>query len=105
LCAPHNVTRLPSPNEWQVTYQHSKTAWDEECTLLFLGESAFYLLGVVTTWAPTGETSVLHCKSTRDQLSVISASSPKGQPYLTMQKQGFDNRGCSIIELKKMFSK
>jgi transposase len=55
-------------------------------------ESAFYLLpGVVTTWAPTGETPVLRGKLTRDHLSVISAISPEGQLYLTMQEQAFDS--------------
>jgi hypothetical protein len=50
-------------------------------------ESAFYLLpGVVTTWAPTGETPVLRCKLTRDHLSVISAISPEGKLYLSMQE-------------------
>ena len=45
----------------------------------------------MTTWAPTGETPVLRCKLTRDHLSVISAISPEGQLYLTMQEQAFDS--------------
>ena len=52
-----------------------------------MDESAFYLLpGVVTTWAPTGATPVLRGKLSRDHLSVISAISPEGQLYLTMQQ-------------------
>ena len=46
---------------------------------------------MLTTWAPTGETPVLRCKLTRDHLSVISAISPEGQLYLTMQEQAFDS--------------
>lgn len=46
---------------------------------------------MVTTWAPTGETPVLRCKLTRDHFSVISAISPQGQLYLTMQEQAFDS--------------
>lgn len=45
----------------------------------------------MTTWAPTGETPVLRCKLTRDHFSVISAISPQGQLYLTMQEQAFDS--------------
>jgi transposase len=49
------------------------------------------LPGVVSTWAPTGETPVLQSKLTRDHLSVISAISPEGQLYLSMQEQAFDS--------------
>jgi hypothetical protein len=47
----------------------------------------------VTTWAPTAATPVLRCKLTCAQLSVISASSPEGQLYLTMQETAFDRAG------------
>jgi transposase len=63
-----------------------------------LDESAFYLLpGVVTTWAPAGETPVLRCKLTRDHLSVISAISPEGKLYLTMQEPAFDSDGVAAF--------
>lgn len=72
----------------------SKKAYDEERTLLYVDESAFYLLpGVVTTWAPTGETPVLRCKLTRDHLSAISAISPTGQIYLMVQEDSLDSNG------------
>jgi len=48
---------------------------------------------VVTTWAPTGETPVLRCKLTRDHLSAISAISPTGKLYLTIQDTAFDSDG------------
>jgi transposase len=69
-----------------------KKAQEEERTLLFIDESAFYLLpGVVTTWAPAGETPVLRCKLTRDHLSAISAITPEGKLYLSMQDKAFDS--------------
>ena len=69
-----------------------------------MDESAFYLLpGVVTTWAPTGETPVLRCKLTRDHLSVISAISPEGKLYLTMQETAFDSDG--VVAFLKLLLK
>jgi transposase len=77
-----------------VNCPRSKKAQVEERTLLYIDESAFYLLpGVVTTWAPAGETPVLRCKLTRDHLSVISAISPKGKLYLTIHETAFDSDG------------
>jgi transposase len=69
-----------------------KRAIAEGRTLLFVDESAFYLLpGVVRTWAPIGATPILRCKLTRDHFSVISAITPTGELYLTMQTQAFDS--------------
>jgi transposase len=62
--------------------------------LLFVDESAFYLLpGVVKTWAPVGQTPVLRHKLTRDHLSVISAVSPEGDLYLQVRECAFDSAG------------
>jgi transposase len=69
-----------------------KKAIAEGRTILFIDESAFYLLpGVVRTWAPVGETPILRCKLTRDHYSVISAITPAGEIYLTMQSKAFDS--------------
>jgi len=70
-----------------------KRAVAEERTLLFLDESAFYLLpGVVRTWAPKGQTPILRCKLTYDHYSVISAITPTGKLYLAMQTEAFKSR-------------
>lgn len=69
-----------------------KRAIAEGRTILFVDESAFYLLpGVVRTWAPVGETPLLRCKLTRDHYSVISAITPMGEIYLTMQTAAYDS--------------
>jgi transposase len=61
-------------------------------TILFIDESAFYLLpGVVRTWAPVGKTPLLRCKLTRDHYSVISAITPTGELYLAMQSEAYDS--------------
>lgn len=67
-----------------------KRAVAEERTILFIDESAFYLLpGVVRTWAPKGQTPILRCKLTYDHYSVISAITPTGELYLAMQTEAF----------------
>ena len=49
-----------------------KQAIEEERTLLFLDESGFYLLPAVTrTYAPVGETPILHPTLSHDHLSVL----------------------------------
>src|SRR3954465_4425951 len=69
-----------------------KKALAEGRTILFLDESAFYLLpGVVRTWAPVGKTPLLRCKLTRDHYSVISAITPTGKLYLAMQPEAYDS--------------
>jgi transposase len=47
-----------------------------------IDESGFYLLpGVVKTYAPRGQTPILHPFLTRDHLSVMSGITPQGQLY------------------------
>ena len=71
---------------------NQKKAQEEGRTLLFVDESAFYLLpGMVYTWAPKGETPILKVPLSREHYSVISAISPEGELYLSMQKQAFDS--------------
>ena len=51
-----------------------------------MDESAFYLLPMaVQTWAPCGQTPVLHVPLTRDHLATISAITPDGQLFFQMQ--------------------
>ena len=70
-----------------------KRAVAEARTMLFIDESAFYLLpGVVHTWAPKGQTPILHCKLTYDHYSVISAITRAGKLYLAMQTEAFTSK-------------
>ena len=62
-------------------------AQQEGRTILFVDESAFSLLpGVVRTYAPKGQTPVLHVPLTRDHLSAISAITPDGRLFLHVQE-------------------
>ena len=59
----------------------------EQRTILFVDESAFYLLpGVVRTYAPCGQTPTLRVPLTRDHLSAIRAITPAGRLYLHVQE-------------------
>jgi len=53
------------------------------------------LAGVVRTYAPRGETPLLHAPLTRDHLSAISALTPDGRLLLTLQERPF--RGPDIV--------
>jgi transposase len=53
-------------------------------------QSGFYLLpAVVRTYAPVGQTPVLHEQLSRDHLSVISAISLEGKLYMMEQERAF----------------
>ena len=74
----------------------SSKAQAEGWTLVWVDESGFYLLpAVVRTWAPRGETPILHALLTRDHLSVISGLTPEGQ--LLMQVQDHALRAPDVV--------
>jgi hypothetical protein len=57
---------------------------------LFVEQSGFYLLPtVVRTYAPVGQTPILHEHLTRDHLSVISAISVEGKLLMMEQERAF----------------
>lgn len=61
-------------------------------TILFVDESSVSLLpSVVKTWAPRGETPVLHEHLSKAHLSLISAVSPNGKAYYKIQRASFDS--------------
>jgi transposase len=56
-------------------------------------QSGFYLLPtVVRTYAPVGQTPILHEHLTRDHLSVISAISLEGKLYMMEQERSFKSQ-------------
>lgn len=73
-----------------------RKAQREGRTLLFVDESAFYLLpGAVRTYAPTGQTPTLRVPLTRDHLSAISGISPDGRLFLHVQDAAL--RGPDVV--------
>jgi hypothetical protein len=58
---------------------------------LFVDQSGFYLLPtvVVRTYAPVGQTPILHEQLTRDHLSVISAITMEGKLLMMEQERSF----------------
>ncbi len=78
-----------------------KQARQERRTLLFTDESGFYLLpGRVRTYAPLGQTPVLHEFQTRDHLSIAGALTEGGHRVYTMVRQKSLN-GLNMIEFLK----
>jgi hypothetical protein len=64
--------------------------------MVWVNESAFYSLpAVVRTWAPRGQTPVLHHVLTRDHLSVISGITPAGQLLLQIRNRSL--RGPDVV--------
>lgn len=64
--------------------------------MVWVDEAGFYLLaGVVRTYAPRGQTPVLHVPLTRDHWSVISGITPAGRLLVRMQECAF--KGPDIV--------
>jgi transposase len=71
-----------------------KRADEQQSTIVWVDESAFYLLPLaVHTWAPKGQTPVLHVPLTRDHLSVISGITLDGRLFLQLQDHAYNAEG------------
>ncbi|MFN8503531.1 hypothetical protein [Kouleothrix sp.] len=73
-----------------------KKAHDEQRTIFYVDEAAFYLLpAVVRTYAPVGQTPILRAPKPYTHLSVISGVSETGKLYV--QQQACAYRGDTIV--------
>jgi transposase len=73
---------------------HQKKAADEGFTIVWVDESAFYLLPhAERTWAPRGATPVLRVPLTHDHLSAISGITLDGRLVMQVREQAFDAAG------------
>ena len=78
------------PTGVRSAYRNSKKAKDEGRVILYVDESACYLLPLVAhTWAPCGRTPVLVEQAGRAHLSLIAAIAPNGRIYVAGQDQSF----------------
>jgi transposase len=67
----------------------------ERRDLVFVDESGFYLLpGVVKTYAPKGQTPVVHEWQTRDHLSVMGGVTDGGKVYSLVRPKSLDGPHC-----------
>ena len=65
-----------------------KGALQEGRTIVWVDESGFYLLpGCVRTYAPRGQTPVVHVRLTHDHLSAIGGVTPDGRLLLRVQER------------------
>ena len=73
-----------------------KKAEDENRSLVWIDEAAFYLLpALVRTWAPVGEPPILRAPCSYDHLSAISAITPNGQLLLHVQAAAY--HGADVV--------
>lgn len=71
-------------------YQNLKKAQRQQRVILYVDESACYLLPLLAhTWAPCGQTPVLIEQAGRVHLSLIAAIAPNGRIYVAGQDQPF----------------
>lgn len=77
-----------------------KEALEEGRTILFVDQSGFYLLPtVVRTYAPVGQTPILHEQLSRDHLSAMSGITLEGKLLMMEQDRAF-NGGDAVRFLK-----
>ena len=73
----------------EVPFSQKRTL-KEGRTIVFADQSGFYvLLSVVRTYAPIGQTPVLHEQLSGDHLSVMSAITLEGKLYMLEQDRAF----------------
>jgi hypothetical protein len=74
---------------------------------MFVDQSGFYLLpSLVRTYAPVGQTPVLHEKLTREHLSLMSGITPEGKLLMLEQERAFkgeDSRFASSSTLSARY--
>lgn len=88
--------------QWRVEVwpQLQKEARRERRSLVFVDESGFYLLpGKVRTYAPEGQTPILHNWQTRDHLSVMGGVTSTGKIYTLVRQESLT--GLHAIEFLK----
>lgn len=72
-----------------------KKAVEEGWTIVFVDESGFSLLpAVVKTWAPRGQTPILHVPLSREHLSVIGGITLEGKLFTWVQAHSVKGPDC-----------
>src|ERR1051326_1708143 len=81
-----------------------KKAEQEQRTIVFVDQSAFYLLPMaISTYAPIGQTPVLTVKLTRDHLSAMGGITPEGRIF--MQTQDHSYKGPDVVRFLQMLTR
>jgi transposase len=77
---------------------HQKKARAEGRIIVFIDETAFYLLaGVVRTYAPRSQTPLLRVRLSRDHLAAICGITAAGRLLLWVQGRAFDGVGVLVF--------
>jgi transposase len=81
-----------------------KKAKSEKRTIVFVDQSAFYLLPMaVRTYAPVGKTPTLRVKLTRDHLSAMGGITPEGRLFMQTQDHSF--KGPDVVRFLQLLTR
>jgi transposase len=81
-----------------------KKAEEEKRTIVFVDQSAFYLLPLaVRTYAPVGKTPMLKVKLTRDHLAAMGGMTPAGRIF--MQTQDHSYKGPDVVRFLQLLTR
>jgi transposase len=81
-----------------------KKSEEEKRTIVFVDQSAFYLLPMaVRTYAPVGKTPVLNVKLTRDHLSAMGGITPEGRIFMQMQDHSY--KGPDVVRFLQLLTR
>src|SRR5437588_2066085 len=80
---------------------HQKKAEQDKASIVWVDEAGFYLLPMaVRTWAPAGQTPILHVKLTRDHLSAMSGITLDGRLFLQVRPTSYD--GTAVVKFLRV---
>lgn len=81
-----------------------KKAEEEQRTIVFVDQSAFYLLPMaVHTYAPVGKTPTLRVKLTRDHLSAMGGITPQGRIFMQTQDRSY--KGPDVVRFLQLLTR
>jgi transposase len=81
-----------------------KKAEQEKRTIVFVDQSAFYLLPMaVRTYAPVGKTPTLRVKLTRDHLSAMGGITPQGRIFMQTQEHSY--KGPDVVGFLQLLTR
>ena len=81
-----------------------KKAAQENRTIVFVDQSAFYLLPLlVRTYAPVGKTPIMKVKLTRDHLSMMGGITTEGK--IIMQSQDHSYKGPDVVRFLQLLTR
>jgi hypothetical protein len=90
--------KLPSSSGMTSAGLPSKKAEEDQPTIVWVDEAGFYLLPLaMRTWAPCGQTPVLHVPLTRDHLAAMSGIILDGRLFRQVRPASYEQRVLALL--------